>query len=262
MKINRILAIAKRQIILNLRFKWGYFMQTFIFPLKSLVAFLVIYLGFFYSGATNIGGVTRENYIVFLLLGMIFMVIFNQGWNIISSSFMQEKYWQTIQGVLTSPIKKIEIILGYGIGGLVNMLPLLLISLFFCYMVIPIRIINFIYITILLLIMYLAVLGVGFIQATLKLTNENIAALLTPVFWAWVFISCFYYPITGLPKFIHPLVKLNPIYQANFVIKHLWIYSTFNIKSLFYLLLLSLISLSAGIYIFNKVWKKIGIQGY
>ncbi len=262
MKTSRILAIAKRQVILNLRFKWDYFMQTFIFPLKSLVAFLVIYLGFFYSGATNIGGITRENYIVFLLLGMMFMTIFSRGWNIIAESFMQEKYWQTIQGVLTSPAKKLEIILGYGIGGLVNIAPLLLLSLIFCYIIIPISIINFVYIVILLLLMYLAILGAGFIHASLKLTNENIAALLTPAFWAWVLISCFYYPITSLPKFIHPIVNLNPIYHANYVIKHLWIYNTFNIKSLFYLSLLSLMSLSAGIYIFNKVWKKIGIQGY
>jgi ABC-2 type transport system permease protein len=262
MQINRILAIAKRQVILRLRFKWDYFMHTIVFPAKNLIAFLLIYLGFFYSGATNIGGITRENYIVFLLLGMMFMAIFNTGWDIIAGSFLNEKYWQTIQGVLISPAKKLEIILGYGIGGLVNIAPLLLLSLIFCYIIIPIRIINFVYIIILLLLMYLAILGAGFVQAALKLSNENIAALLTPAFWVWVFISCFYYPITSLPKFIHPIVELNPIYHANYVIKHLWIYNTFNIKSLFYLSLLSLMSLSAGIYIFNKVWKKIGIQGY
>ena len=41
---------------------------------------------------------------------MVFASIFHTGWNIIAGSFMQEKYWQTIQGVLTSPAKKIEII--------------------------------------------------------------------------------------------------------------------------------------------------------
>jgi ABC-2 type transport system permease protein len=262
MKISRVLAITKRQIILNLRFKWGYFMNTFIFPLKGLISFMLIYLGFFYSGATNIGGITKETYIVFLLLGMVFMTIFGTGWGMISGSFMQEKYWQTIQGVLTSPAKKIEIIFGYGIAGLINILPFLMISLVSCYIIMPISLTNFIYIIILLLLMYLAISGIGFIQAALILSNEDLSALILPAFWAWAFISCFYYPITSLPKFIHPIVRLNPIYQANFVIKHLWIYNTFNIKSFFYLSLLSLISLSAGIYIFNKVWKKIGIQGY
>jgi ABC-type polysaccharide/polyol phosphate export permease len=262
MKISRVLAIAKRQIILNLRFKWSYLLGTFIFPLKSLVGFFIVYSGFFYSGATNIGGITKETYVVFLLLGMIFMTIFNKGLGVISGAFTQEKFWQTIQGVLTSPAKKIEIVLGYGIGGLVNMLPLSVLSLAICYAIMPISIINFICIIILLALMYLTILGIGFIRAALQLSNENISAFLTPFFLGWMFISCFYYPITSLPKFTHPLVKLNPIYHANWVIKSLWMHGSFELKSFFYLALLSLISLSVGIYIFNKVWKKMGIQGY
>jgi len=262
MKLYRIFAIVKRQILLNLRFKWDYFMKTIIFPLKSLVAFFVVYSGFFYSGATNIGSITRETYIIFLLLGMILMAIFNTGWQMISVSFMREKFWQTIQGILSSPAKKIEIMLGYGIGELVNILPLLLLSLILCYVITPINIINLLYVIILLLMMYLTILGVGFIRAALTLSNENLSAFLTPAFWGLAFISCFYYPVTSLPKFIRPLAELNPIYHTNFVIKSLWIHNTFNIKSLFYLFLLSLISLTIGIYIFNKVWKKMGIQGY
>ena len=262
MEINRIIAIAKKQLILNLRFKWGFFMNNFIFPLKSLISFFLIYIGFFYSGANDIGGVTRGTYVVYLTLGMTFFMIFNTGWNAIAQSFMQEKFWQSIQGILVSPAKKIEIILGYGIGGLMNFIPLLSISLIFCYILIPIGIIKFLYIIILLSLMYIIILGFGFIKAALNLSNENISALLTPAFWIWVALSCFYYPITSFPKFLYPIIYLNPIYHTNFVIKELWIYGKFYPKSFFFLSLTALISLSVGIYIFNKVWKKIGIQGY
>ena len=261
MRISRILTIAKKESVLKLRFKWGYIFDSIVNPLRLGLLFFFVYSGFFYSGAENIGGVTAKNYIVFVLLGMTMANLFTSGFKVISNSFLREKWWKTIQGLLTSPAKKIEILLGFGIGALADILPVFLFSIIIAYIILPISLINFLYFLAIIIITYLMVLGLGFINAVFTLSNENLASFFHFASWGVIFLSCFYYPITSLPKFIHPLVKLNPLYYANVVIKSLWMYNALSIKSIFYLSILSLISLGIGILVFNKVWKKLGIHG-
>ena len=120
MKLSRIFAIIQKEVLLRLRFKFGYIIRSFVEPLKLGLLFFFIYTGFFYAGAKSIGGITGGNYVVFLLLGTMFYNLLYEGFNVLRDSFMNEKYWQTIQGTLSSPATKLDILLGIGLGGLAD----------------------------------------------------------------------------------------------------------------------------------------------
>ena len=262
MKARRVLAIARKEMLLRLRFKCGYFFETISTPMRLAVLFLFIYGGFFSSGASNIGSVNEGNYIVFILLGMALSDILNTGFNLMARSFLWEKFWQTIHGFLISPATKIELICGIGIGGLVDSLPLLVVSMALSFFLMPISTANFLCVVVIILFAYMMILGFSFINAAFVLSNENFSAVFNFAALVMIFMSCFYYPIESLPRFLQPLAQINPVYHANIFIKSLWIFGVFEAKSLVYVFVMSVLSLFFGVYVFDRVLSRMGIQGY
>jgi len=261
MKASRLYAIIKNDVLLKLRFKWGFFIRS-IFKLKGILTFFLIYAGFFHAGGINVGGVTKENFTVFLLLGMILATFFNTGIISIGFSFGMKKWWRTIHGLLVSPATKLEIISGTGIASLVGIAPLTIFTMALAYILFPISLVKLAYMVLVVALMYLVALGIGFVKAAFVLSNENMTAWFDIVTWAIVILSCFYYPITSLPKFIQPLAWANPIYSANYLTKEIWLHGNYHFGLLIYLGIMATVSLTIGIFIFNQIWKRWGIEGY
>jgi len=262
MDVRRVFAVAKKDILLRLRYRGAYLVSAFFEPMRTGILFLLVYAGFFSSGAVSIGQVTGENYVVFLLLGMLLAVIFRFGFDMIAGAFFTEKIYQTIQGLLISPARKVEIILGMGLRGLIDILPMMVISLSIAYVLLPISPASFLYVMALMGLMYVLVLGVGFINAAYVLGNESISKVFDLVAWTWILLSCFYYPIESTPRLIRPFIELNPVYQANHAIKAAWMNGVLDFGSLTYVLAAAVLSLNFGVFIFNRVWKTRGIDGY
>jgi ABC-type polysaccharide/polyol phosphate export permease len=260
MKAARIYAIFKAEVLLNLRFKWRFLVEA-LFRLRASFLFFFMYYGFFRSGAQGIGTVNRENYVVFLLLGLILFSVFTQAFNFIGRSFLEKKWWKAVDGLVASPATTLDILLGTGLAALVEILPLLVLSLTFSWLLFPVSLTQVFGLLGILLLMYLGVLGIGFVRAAFVLTNENIDAWFNILYWMAVAGSCFYYPIVSLPEPLHPLVLANPVYHANIVAKAIWLGDPYSSASITYVAITAAISASLGSYLFQRIFERRGMEG-
>jgi ABC-2 type transport system permease protein len=262
MQARRIIAVAKKEMLLRMRYRGAFLVSTFFEPLKMGLLFFFIYTGFYSSGASSIGGVTHSNYVVFLLLGILSGAYFRMGTDLLAFSFYNEKIFQTIKGLLISPAQKIEIILGIGIRGLVENIPMTVIIFAILFAVAPIGPAVFLYVLSMFALLYLLVLGFGFVSGAFALANESVSKIFDVGAWAWIMLSCFYYPIESTPRLIRPIIELNPAYQVNVAIKAAWMSGQMSAGSLAYALVAAIVSLYIGVIVFNAVWNRMGLEGY
>jgi len=264
MNISQIFAIAKKETKLNLRFKYNFFANALITPMKFLIFFTVVYSGFYMSGAESIGEVTRQNYISFLLLGSLVYSFFSSGYNAFCTKFIQEKYWRTIDALLISPLNRIKLIIGVGFSELFRQVVIAPIFFIVGFLILPISFLNLLVILSIILMIFLGVIGFGLIYGVFALSNENLLFLFNYFFWIWAFLSCFYYPISALPRFLHSLVLFNPVYHGLYIIRELWINGSVNNFLFHFMIVLAfaLIVPLVAVFLFNKIIKKIGVTGY
>jgi ABC-type polysaccharide/polyol phosphate export permease len=260
MKAARIYAIFKGEVLLNLRFKWRFLVEA-LFRLRASFLFFFMYYGFFRSGAQGIGTVTRENYVVFLLLGLVLFSVFTQGFNFISRSFLEKKWWKAVDGLVASPATTFDILLGTGLAALVEIVPLLGLSLLFSWVLLPVGLTEILALLGVLLLMYLGVLGIGLVRAAFVLTNENVDAWFNILYWMAIAASCFYYPIVSLPPPLHPLVLANPVYHANIAAKAIWLGEPYSTTSVIYVAITAAISAPLGSYLFRRIFEGHGVEG-
>ncbi len=262
--VSQILAVAQKEIKLNFRFKYNYFLELLLRPIRLLALFFIVYSGFFYRGSAGIGDITKENYIIFLALGALMNFYFLMGFDMVSLKFRQEKFWRTIQAIFISPVNKLSLIFGIGLSELVRLVFISVILILPIYVLIPVSGAKFLLIILVIMLIYFGIIGISFIEGAFWLTNENYVFIFKYFFWGWGFISCFYYPIEALPEFIHPLVLANPVYHALLIIRNLW--TEGYVQNIGYHLGIVLgfvvISLSLGSYIFSSVTEKREITGY
>ncbi len=268
------LAIAEKELKLALRFKITFLTSSFVQPLVKIVPFALVYYGFFaFGGGTEIGVVSGSNFFIFLVLGLIADMFFEMGYGAFTMRFLNEKYWDTIEAVLMAPINKMSLISGVGLAELVSFAPafILFIGTVLFIHIIPVNILVFVFCVLLLAL--LISLSLGLIASCAVLFNENFMPFFSYFRMAIVFLSCFYYPIdvlvfkaAGYNVDLRLLALLNPFYQANFLIKEAWLNPLFSLSdSIFpfaYLLFFALVMPLAAIFIFNKLWRILGIQGY
>ena len=129
--IDDSLTIAEKETKLALRYKVPFFTSSLVGPIIRIMPFLLVYWGFFAFGENaSIGGeVTSANFVIFLILGMLCDVFFDTGWKTFTGRFMTEKYWQTIEAMLLSPINRISFIFGGGLSDFISLFPSLLLFL-------------------------------------------------------------------------------------------------------------------------------------
>lgn len=263
MNISQIIAIYQKEMRLNLRFKWNYFGNILSYPLRFIVFFLVVYRGFFASGVQEISGVNKLNYVSFLIFGGLVQSFFAIAYQLFRVKFMNEKYWQTIFSFLLAPVNRLKLIIGIGLSESLRLLIITVIFLGITYMVMPVDIARVIIVLFIIILLFIGTLGIGLIVGTFALANENLLFLFECLFWVWSFLSCFYYPLLSLPKFIQPLAQINPVYHGLTFIREIWFGSPGNImEHIIYILLFAVIAPIVGVFSFNRIIKNQGVTGY
>lgn len=265
--LNDVLAIAEKEIKLSLRFKIPFFTTSMIEPFIRIAPFMLVYFGFFLGGAHSFGIVTASNFVAFLILGLVADVFLVHGYIVLYSKFMEEKYWQTIEGMLLAPINKLSLLGGQALSIIVSLFLSMLLFFGVSYVLMPVSILHLL-VCLLLIAMILPIsLGIGLVYASSALFNENFAPLFNYARIGIVFLSCFYYPITIFEKtpllaLLKPIVLLNPFYQAVFAIRSAWIYGIIEWASIAYVAAFAVITPLIAVFIFNKLWKRLNITGY
>lgn len=262
-QLNEIIAITKKEFKLSIRFKTAYLLNTFVNPILSLIPLFIIYYGFLhYSGAEEFGGINLDNYVSFLVFGIVAQAFFYNGINVFATKFREEKYWKTIESLFIAPINYLSLIIGVGINIALNLMPLLLIFILIASSVSASSIINAFVISLMMLLLLLFCLGIGLVFGALTLFSENFDPVFRYFFAGWTLLSCFAYPIDIIPEILKPVILLNPVYHAVNFSRDLWISNFMNLSSFLYVWLFALITPVIAVLIFKAAWKRMEVQGY
>jgi len=118
---KRILAIALKEWRLNTRFLTVYLADNLVSPVKTTVLMYLIYAGLLVKGNASLGGLNRDNFQVYVLLGTTCHTLLMSCVFLFRTKMVMEKWWQTVTATLISPASTIEVVLGFLIGsGTIN----------------------------------------------------------------------------------------------------------------------------------------------
>lgn len=270
--LEETMAIAEKEVGLALRYKLPFFTSSLVSPIIRIMPFLLVYWGFFSADPTAILGsqVKQGTFVPFLFLGITADMFFNMGYNTFSGKFLTEKWWQTLEITLLAPINKLSLITGIGLAELVSVLPTVALFVGLAYFFIPIQVLDLLKVLIVLLLAFLIALSLGLVVGSTALANENLSPIFAYLRILIVFLSAFYYPIDVLKtdkfgplgELLPVIATFNPFYQANFIIRSIWFDGITPISSVIYVLFFAIVAPIAAVYIFNKIWSALGIQGY
>lgn len=265
-RLEVIRAVMKKDLKIAFRFPKNFVASRLIEPLRLFILLGLVYQSFFVlTGNQTVGNWQRANYVPTLLLGAIFYSGFSYAYGRFRSSFIAEKYWRTVQIFLTSPVSKVDFLIGSSLALIVE----LSIPVFFYF-----AILHFIYhiaftplvITLVVLyVMLFGVLGFSLMQGAFAISNENYLFLFDYFFAGWTLLSCFYYSNSALPAPLRFLAGINPIYHAveiarSTVLHHLSLQQL--LKSAFYLTFSAVTMPFLGAVFFRKVVREVGVRGF
>ena len=262
-RLEEVFAVAEKELFLSMRYKLSFFLTALINPVLGIIPFFLIYYGFLhFTGATEFAGLNRENYIGFLLLGMLVYTFFNDGFNVFSSKFLNEKYWKTIEAVFISPISYMSLVIGVGLSEAIRLIPTLLVFIAVAAIFSLPNPVALILAILMLYLLFLFCCSMGLIHGAMSLSNENLLPIFGYAFSALALLSCFFYPIGLVPDALKPLVKINPLYQGVTFIRDAWLLGEISWISIIYVLAFTVAGLILSVRIFTTVWKTLGVEGY
>ena len=207
--IAQVYGLVVKDLKLRARFKTEFIVE-FFYPFLALFFPFIIFSTLF-SIDVNIfeGYYSRDNFILFLLLGYcsqscIFLLWYYR------ELFYDEKTWKTLNGILVAPVNKFIVLFGYYISALISKGLAFTFIIILCYILYPIPLINLFFIFVILFCISITFATMGFLLGLFEIINENISASLTVGISFISILSCLFYPIEIFPErfqFIILLIK-------------------------------------------------------
>jgi len=212
---------------------------------------------------------SRENFLLFLLLGYCISVLIFLLWNY-QDLFYDEKTWKTLNAVIIAPVSKFNIFISYFISGLISKSFPLIFIIVLCYILYPIPIVSLFFVLVVLLCISITFASMGFILGVFEIVNEDISATLSVFISFIALLSCLFYPIEIFPEEFHFIIKLNPLYYYFDLLRLSWwagidyedamLYITYT-----HILVVATFTIMMPLiasYFFLIIYKKYGTSGY
>ena len=263
--LSKIYAIAEKNIRVQYRFKYKAILR-YISPIMTILVPIII-LDRFFEYQAGFGPWTSENFMVFLFMGYIILLMRGMI-SYIPDQLMREKYWKTLPALITSPFNRFYLLFGYIISEFMGIiLPFTiffsLLLIFFSLSIPTLVIIIFMFIGI-----GIVFSGIGLLVGVFAISNENIWSVfdfgIRIIFW----FSCITFPFQMYPNIVQAIINLNPIYYLIDIIRLTWIEnnilitaSTHPVHSLIFVISIAIFPFIC-VYVFNLTFKKLGITGY
>jgi ABC-type polysaccharide/polyol phosphate export permease len=261
----KILAIAEKDTVMLFRFKYGVMLSYFT-PIISILIPIFVF-GKIFEFTSDFGPWTEENYIVFVFTGYCILLL-RRMMETIPGKLREEKFWKTLPALIIAPFNRYYLLFGYFISEFIMFLIPFVIFLVILMVLFPISFVTLIFIFFTYLAIAIVFTGIGLVLGIFAISNENIWGFLKFAVGIIIWASCITYPFQLFPEFVQSFINLNPIYYIIDLIRLFWIENniiiTFSahISHVFILLISSLIFPIFGVYIFNVIYKKLGISGY
>ncbi|MDO8512254.1 MAG: ABC transporter permease [bacterium] len=268
--IRETLAIARKEIQIDLRFAISYIFQSIVSPLGRLIPILTVYVATVGQNAISpIPGLTKETYIPFLALGIIFHTTWRASTSVFKDKFQRDKWSRTVELLFITPVKTSAIIVGFGISEIVKNTPTFFAFLLALWVIYPTTFAGFLLAFLMFILVTLIGLCVGLIFGGASLATENITPFLSYIISAFTFLTPFFYPIEVIDKLPHPLnilldplIRYNPLNTALSFARTAWLGTgRVSFFDILYVSIVALVLIFMAGYSFRFIWRKFGIQG-
>lgn len=262
---SKTFAIAEKNVRTQIRFKFNLFFR-WGFPLITILMPIIL-LNKFFEFSASIGQWTSQNYIIFLFIGYNIMIMQNMI-NYIPKSLLREKYWKTLPVLMTAPFNRFYLLFGYIISEFIGIL--IPFTSFFIVMLIffPISILSIIVIILMFFCIGIVFSGLGLFLGAFSISNENFLFIFNIVIRFVFWLSCVTYPFQLFPKEVQNIINLNPIYYLIDTIRLTWLENNIFFTIASHPIHIAIFATSLivfpiiCVYVFNLIYKKLGITGY
>ena len=268
-KIRRIItktfAIAEKNVRIQYRFKYVMILR-YLTPIITILMPIIIF-GSFFELNQAFGPWTQQNYIIFIFVGynillMRNMIIF------IPRSLLQEKYWKTLPALITAPFNRFYLLIGYILSEFLGIIipfsvVFIITSIFF-----PLSIPTLIVIILMFFGIGIVFSGVGLFLGVFAISNENLLYIFDFIVRLILWLSCVTYPFQIFPTFVQTIIYLNPIYYLIDIVRLTWLENNIILSAISYPIHVSVFAISliifpiVCVFMFNVIYKKLGISGY
>ena len=263
--LNQIFAIAEKNVKLRLRVKSA-FIMSFITPFLNIIMPLII-LWQLFTFTEGFGPWNNSNFVIFQITAYHLLITFSIL-NVFPSQLKQEKYWRTLPALIIAPFKRVNLLIGIYVSHLISISVPFIIFFVIGFIYMHFSIFTFFSLLIVYFLISLIFTGIGLIFGVFAVSKEN---LQTPIRFLLNIVFIFTtlsLPFEFFPGYFQNFVVINPINYIIDIARLVWIEDNILFTLLthpihFILLILGAISIPfIGLYIFNYVFDKYGIQGY
>ena len=197
--------IARREVSRILRI-WS---QTLVPPAITMTLYFLIFGGLIGSRVGDMGGFS---YMQFIVPGLVMMIVIQNSYGNISSSFFGAKFGRHVEELLVSPMPNWVILWGYVAGavlrGLLVGVIVLAIAMLFTTVRIPHPLVTVTSVLLGATIFSLA----GFVNAVFAKKFDDVAIVPTFILTPLTYLGGVFYSVTLLPGWAQALTHANPIF--------------------------------------------------
>lgn len=262
---SKTFAIAEKNVRIQFRFKYNVIFRWF----TPIIIFLmpIIILDQFFDNNINIDPWNPQNYLIFIFIGYDIMLMQSMI-NYIPKYLLREKYWKTLPALITSPFNRFYMLFGYILSEFLGIFIPFTIFLVVLLIYFPISIITLITIILMFLCVGIIFSGLGLFLGVFSISNENYLYIFDFITRLIFWFSCVSYPFQLFPSTIQNIININPIYYLLDLIRLTWIedniiLTIFSHPNHVFIFTISLIIFPIiSVFLFNKIFKKLGIRGY
>ena len=141
LNLVQIYSLVIKDLKLKVRYKLEFIVE-FIAPIITIFFPYITFNTLFALNEDAFGTYySRDNFLLFLLLGYCVSVLIFLLWNY-RDLFYDEKTWKTLNAIIVAPVNKFNILFGYLISGLISKMFPLIFIIILCYILFPIPLIS------------------------------------------------------------------------------------------------------------------------
>ncbi|MBD3339192.1 MAG: ABC transporter permease subunit [Candidatus Lokiarchaeota archaeon] len=157
--------------------------------------------------------------ITYFTPAIIGFIVFFFAFLLTMLAFLRERKQGTMERLLTSPVNRSEIILGYVLSSSVLSLIQATVTILVAGLIfnaqIEFTILNLLQAYIIIYILLLTALGLGIFLSTLAKTEFQIIQFIPLIIIPFMLLSGVWAPVEALPEWLHPLSAIIPLTYAN-----------------------------------------------
>jgi len=223
----RDMLLFKRKLL-----RLGYLFSAMVVP--------IIYLLAFGLGLGRNVAFHGQDYLAFLIPGLVAMSSMNNSYTWVASSLnLNRLYFKTFQIFIQAPISPFGIMFGYVLSGIVKGLFASSLIIVVGYLTSSTFKMSLIFILVLLINCFMFA-SLGVITGMITKSHEDTATYSNFFIMPMAFFSGTFFPVEKIPGFLKPIIYVMPLTHTNLAIRH----STLNLQVLSHIVVIICFSIA------------------